>query len=69
MNDRKIVGGCYCGFCATLHGVATVPAPEDLDPMPANARRVSRETYRDWLSAASRVHRAYLSRRFGESFA
>jgi len=69
MNDRTMVGGCYCGFCATLHGVATVLVPEDSEPMPVNARRVSRETYRDWLSSASRVHRAYLSRRFGETFA
>jgi|CXWL01.1.fsa_nt_gi hypothetical protein len=67
MTNQRTINGCYCGFCASLHGVRTVDSPAD-----AAAERLlrgPRETYRDWLNQASKVHRAYLSRRFGESFA
>ncbi|MBI5289864.1 MAG: hypothetical protein HY873_12905 [Chloroflexi bacterium] len=68
MNDRTMVGGCYCGFCAMLHGVRTVSVPEDGQASPA-ARRVRRETYRDWLNSSSRLQWTNVSRRLGERYA
>ena len=66
MKNQRIINGCYCGFCASLHGVRTIDNPDDAAP--ERLLRGPRETYRDWLNQASQIHRTYLSRRFGEAF-
>ncbi len=65
MNGNTMIGGCYCGFCATLHGVRTVPMVEDGQPVPGG-RPVPRDTYRDWLNSSSRAQWSYVSRRLGQ---